>query len=175
MAMQFTAILPKPFFAPAFRIELEDSMERLAQGILLDFGRTVNTWNTKPEFDLDTNFNANFIEAHVYCDALKQGDRIRGTRRPNPAPPNLVYYFLNVGTDIRYAKMSLGFKAKTSVRFIGSTPGHGGVVKVDVRDPQPGIQARLWDEEIAKKYRRILPSQAEAALRRAARGSGHAF
>lgn len=175
MAMRFEAVLPGPFNPAAFVVEMEQTLERLATGILLDFERTTSTWSTQPAFEMEFASNPRYMEAHVFCDALRDGDRVKGTTGPQPAPVNLVYYFLNGGTAVRYAKMTLDFVPKSRVGIIGSFPGRGGVAKVDPRDPQPGIEARKWDEAIAKKYRLILPTQLGAALARGARGCGHAF
>ena len=175
MGITWQAILPGAFDASAFRFEMEDTLSRLGFGILLDFYKTVSTWDTQPVFESETNINDQLMEVHVYCDALRDGDRVRGARRPQPAPVNLVYYFLNEGTAVRYATMSPDFRPKSRVRTLGSFPGQGGIASVSVLKPRPGIVARKWDEEIKKKYDRFIHHQLRGALVRGVRRSGHAY
>jgi len=61
-----------------------------------------------------------------------------------------IFWYLNNGTDERYAVMSQDFEPKTHVRTIGSQIGRGGRVGF-VETPLPGIEAREWIDEIAKR------------------------
>lgn len=178
MPLRYEAIKPEPFNAAAYREEMVLTMSRLLGGILVDFGKTVETWIDQPSFEFDDmHVSDAFIEIHVFCDALRDGDRVRGDRSsgPQPAPINLVYYFLNEGTTVRYATMTPDFNPKSRVRWLGSGPGAGYLASVDVRRPRAGIAARHWDEEIKKKYDKIIVSQLASTLIRAGRATGHVF
>lgn len=175
MSLRYVAVHPGPFLSAAFKTEMELTMSRLMGGILVDFGKTVETWELAPSFEFEFNSNDQVIEAHVFCDALRDGDRIKGTGGFTHTPINLVYFFLNYGTRIRYATMSHDFSPKTSVRVLQSFPGSGGKAYVSIFLPRPGIKARHWDDEIKKKYEKIIESQLRSTLIRAVRNSGHAF
>lgn len=177
MSMRFEAIQPLAFNANAFRFEMQDTMERLMGGILHSFTETTRTWEDQPSFETQMHVSDDLMEVHVFCDALRDGDRIRGSKKtgPIPAPINLVYYFLNQGTDIRYATMEPDFIPKTRVRVINSFPGRGRVAGVSTMRPRPGIKGRFWDQEIKKRYDAIFPNQLRSALVRGVRNSGHAF
>lgn len=177
MPFAFQAVLPGKFKGDVFRKEMVETMESLSAGILLDFGKTVNTWANMPDFDIKFDVNDRFIEGHVFVDAQKQGDTAANPfgGKTLPAPPNLIYYFLNFGTAIRYATMTRDFTPKTSVRVIGSFPGSGGLSYVSIFKPRPGIMGRHWDEEIAKKYRRVITNVLRFALQRGVRASGHEY
>lgn len=182
MPLHFEGIKPEPFDASVFRQLMTEAMDGLLGNILEDFGKTVETWNTQPSFEFEFHSSDEFIEMHVFCDALRDGDRVKGAGAmgsllggPQPAPVNLVYYFLNHGTSVRYATMTPDFMAKTRVGWLGSTFGQGGLASVDIRRPRKGIKGRHWDEEIKKKYAKILPSRLASVLIRGSRASGHHF
>lgn len=177
MPMTFVAVQPAPFNAAVFRAEMVLTMSRLMGGMLVDFGKTYDNWQLPPSFEFEFKDEDNIIEAHVFCDALRDGDRVKGTSFAMPAPPNLVYYFLNEGTKIRYATMTRDplFNAKTRPSWLGSGPGEGGVAYVSKFVPRPGITARKWDVAVKEKYAKILESQLRSTLVRAVRASGHIF
>lgn len=81
--------------------------------------------------------------------------------------------FLDEGTAVRYAILSRDWKSKTTPGFIGSGPGRGRVVKIDVNHPQPGIEARGWSVKISKElrpeWRRVMQAALAAGARRAER------
>lgn len=183
MPLHFEVIRPEPFDPAPYREEMVLTMSRLMGGILVDFGKTVETWVDQPSFEFDDiKANDDLVEIHVFCDALRDGDRVKGAGSsssifggPQPAPINLVYFFLNGGTTVRYATMTPDFEPKSRVRWLGSGPGAGGLASVDIRRPRKGIVARKWDEEIQKKYAKIIRSQLASTLIRAGRATGHVF
>jgi hypothetical protein len=63
-----------------------------------------------------------------------------------------VFWWLNDGTQVRYATMTNPFEAKTKVGWLGSQVGVGGKLFVSKKHPRPGIEARKWDEALMEKY-----------------------
>lgn len=177
MSLRYVAVLPVPFNHAAFRAEMVLTMSRLMGGMLEDFGRTYHNWDQPPSFEFEFKNEDKLIEAHVFCDALRDGDRVKGTTSPNPAPPNLVYYMLNHGTVVRYATMTGDplFNAKTRPKWLGSGQGDGGMVYVSKFVPRPGITAREWDVAVKEKYEKIIVSQLRSSLIRGVAASGHAY
>lgn len=158
-----TAILPVRFDPDAFSREMIKEMEKLNKDIKKDFTLTVGTWDHKPRFTSRVNVSQGLIEGHT-----------RTARMHGGKPPELIYYFLNQGTKVRFAKLTEDFEPKSRVRVIGSFPGRGGLDSVD-HIGRPGIKARRWNEAIATKHKARLAFRLRVALRNGAKASGHAL
>lgn len=159
-----TAILPGKFDPDAFSREIIKEAEKLNGEIQKDFEKTVATWNHKPRFKATVSVQQDLIEGYV-----------RTVRIFGDKPPELIYYFINQGTKVRYAKMTRDFEPKTRVRVIDSFPGAGGLDSVDVRFPMPGIKGREFDVAIATKHKTRLSFRLEVAMARGAKASGHLY
>lgn len=157
------AVLPGPFDPDAFSREIIKEAERMNKRIKADFDKTVATWEHKPVFRMSVRVQQFEIIGEVH------------TAKIFGKSPELIYYFINQGTAVRYAKMTQDFEPKSRVRVIGSFPGAGGLDKVDVRFPMPGIKARRFNEEIANKHQVPLRLRMALAIRRGVQKSGHAF
>lgn len=157
------AILPGRFDPDAFSREILKEAERLNKRIRADFDKTVGTWDHKPKFRAVVKVQQDAIIGDVH------------TAKIFGKSPELIYYFINQGTKVRFAKMTSDFEPKSQVRVIGSFPGRGGLDKVDVRFPMPGIKARRFNEEIANKHQVPLRLRMALAIRRGVKKSGHAF
>ena len=158
-----SSILPRRFDPDAFSREMIKEMEKFNKDIKKDFEATVATWNHPARFTSRVNVSQGLIEGHT------RTARIHGVK-----PPELIYYFLNQGTRVRFAKMTPDFVPKTRVRVIGSFQGQGGLEEVD-HIGRPGIKARRWNEAIATKHKTRLGFRLRIALRNGARASGHAL
>lgn len=64
------------------------------------------------------------------------------------------WFWLSLGTKIRYAHMTSDFSPKTRIGFIGSVPGAG--VFSHLGRPLPGIKARNWDKIINEQAAKRL-------------------
>lgn len=121
-------------FTNAIRRGLQDVGNKIED----EYRKTVNTWVSKPEFVIRVNNTANGIGLFVGT-----GDDI--------------YRFLDDGTEIRWARMTEGFQAKTAIGVIGSSRGSGGVkfrgkssyMARGIIAPDNGINARNFTETIA--------------------------
>lgn len=159
-----TAVLPGRFDPDAFTREIIKEAERLNVEFKKDFDKTVDTWDHKPIFKSSVAVMKDFIVGHVRTAPIF-GDK----------PPELIYYFINQGTKVRYAKMTPDFEPKTRVRVLDSFPGAGGLDSVDVRFPMPGIQGRKFNEAIADKHRARQVFRLRVAIKKGAKASGHEF
>lgn len=74
------------------------------------------------------------------------------------------WLWLNFGTKVRYAVLSHDWSSKTTPGYVGSGPGTGRVVKIDVNNPQPGIEAREWSKTLAKWFAPIFKDVIQDAL-----------
>lgn len=159
--MTFEEIRPNP-------IDIDDMLETIRRGVQrqakfsnTQFGLTYKTWQHKPKFE--ECFDENNRE--MAGSALTSG---RGSKN-NPYP------FVTKGTSVRYATMSGNFQPKSQPRVIGSSRGRGKVLVVDKRRPRPGIKAREFEQEIAKREQPRFKDRMERALGNAADDSGHAI
>ncbi len=67
-----------------------------------------------------------------------------------------IFFYLNEGTDIRYATMVRGFERKTDPNSFKTYPGWGGVWFISTNRPRPGIEPRNWTRLLTQKYSRIF-------------------
>lgn len=158
-----TAIIPVRFDSDSFSREMIKQMEIINDGLEKDFKATVRTWENRVRFTRKVNVSQGLIEGHV------RTARIHGGK-----PPELIYYFVNNGTKVRYAKMTDDWQPKTRVGIIGSFTGRGGLDRID-RIGRPGVKARKFDVAIALKYKALLRIRLRIALRNGAIASGHAL
>lgn len=158
-----TAVLPVRFDPDAFSRAMIKEMEKLNRDIKKDFEATVRTWEGKPRFTSKVNVSEGLIEGHT-----------RTARMHGGKPPELIYYFINQGTKVRFAKMTEDWQPKTRVRVIGSFAGRGGLERVD-NIARPGVKARKFTEAIATKHRARVAFRLKVALRNGTKASGHAL
>lgn len=124
-----------------------------------EFGKTYSTFDHKPGFDKDVRE----IRGKIVGSTTTTGEG----SRDNPYP------FVTRGTRVRYATMTPDFTAKTKPRVIGSGQGSGGLAYVDKRRPRPGIKAREFEPEVAKKTEPKFKKNAQSAMKEVAKKSGH--
>ncbi|HUW94630.1 MAG TPA: hypothetical protein VMW58_02490 [Anaerolineae bacterium] len=162
MARDFVKIkplLPGAFRPDRFMEAFRKESRALADRTKREFQKTHRTWQEQnPTWRVEVRVD--FTEIRWQVDTS-----------------HLIYYFLNNGTDVRYAAMTPGFQPKTKVRYIGSFPGQGGFSYLRFNPPPgpAGIDGRFWDEEIAKKMKPIALERYGKAMKSGAKGSGHSY
>jgi hypothetical protein len=126
--------------------------------MLADCKATVATWNDKPNFLLDKKYRGGRISIEV--DTYSE-----------------IWWYLNRGTEYRWAVMSNPFWPKTRARSLDSVPGAGGAVlrgrqammAHGFKGPMPGIPGRKWDAELLVKhednFRRDVTAAIQAGIR----------
>lgn len=126
---------------------IRGALDEVAEDAKKDFEATVETWERQPEFEIT---GESIISREVFTQ-------------------DKIYFFINNGTSVRYATMTPDFQAKTTPRVIGSNRGSGGVHFINRNRPRPGIEARKFDEVIAKKWEKQFPLILQKAVTEATR------
>lgn len=135
----------------AIRVELLAAVRQLSEKLKIPFAKTVATWDgEKPEFIPD--YHVTQGEGVVLNMTLGGG---KGADK---------WGWLNFGTRVRYAILSSDWQSKTTPGFLGSGPGSGRVVKIDINNPQPGIEARDWSVIIMKDFKPVFSEAMHDAL-----------
>ena len=114
------------------------------------FQKTTKTWSRPPRFQKKRIFVFNGRGMRVFTTNKKM-------------------LWLNRGTKKRWAIMSPNFSPKTRVRVIGSRGGSGGVIargKRAMRTPRPGIKAREFDKEIARRRQPKFTRKINVAIKK---------
>lgn len=140
------------------RLELLNEMRKTGTAVRKDYQRTVRTWQgEKPEFAQAVSL----ANGGPTLLIVVQG---AGAKK---------WFWLDGGTKVRYATMSPDFKSKTVPRVLDSRAGKGRRLFVNKKRPRPGIEARMWTEMIAKKWRRPFKKRMEEAMVRGSKKTGH--
>jgi len=146
------AILPtKPLDVDGMRRALENALTMSAKAVQVDFGVTVQTWDHGVTFAIEQPAP---LARTVATDDSIYGMLNAGTKAHRILPRN--------GGTLRF---NSPFKAKTSPRSISSGPGARGSNEVWARGvDHPGTTAREWDQVIAEKWKKLLPTQLQRAI-----------
>ena len=134
--MRIIPILPsgKVFDTGKAQAAIDKGLDEAAKDLAKDFGKTVSTWNDKPNFVTDKKKDVRIVSAK-----------------------HKVYFFVSEGTRIRYATMTPNFKAKTAPGRFQASGGAGGVAYISKRRPRQGIKARKFDDQLVKRWHGKLP------------------
>lgn len=133
---------------PAFReARIRIMMKDILRGVFKDAHKsvmyTVSTWEQRPRFIMQER-RGQAVGARVGFEMLTDSD---------------VWFWLDRGTDVRYAKMSSNFIPKTRVGEFFSYRGRGQKTIVDSQDPQSGIAARGWSSVLEELYGKEIQRQ----------------
>ena len=151
--IKMKVIAPKEFNIRA--VDFEPAIEKTLDSAAKKFDKTINTWKHKPEFKTEIiSEGDNYISGMYYTESD-------------------IYKFVSRGTRVRYATLTPDFKPKTKVGVIGSGPGKGGVLYIDTTKPRPGIKAREFEEEVAKRQSGFFRKRVDEQTKRIAKKSRH--
>jgi hypothetical protein len=162
-AVLWKEIKPGRFNERAFVEEIGRRAELVADGMLLDFLLTVSQWEHEPKFDKEVSVGPNSVDILVGTD-------------------DQIYRYVSEGTKahpirVKNAKalhFQAGYNAKTMPGVISSKAGGAFGDDVFALEVQhPGTEARKFEETIAKKWRPRFQKEMQAAMKDAARASGH--
>lgn len=159
--MPFETIIPEPIDNKAMIARLVKLVKDETKLADRQFGLTYKTWENKPTFNQKVKESSKQIEGSTLTS--DEGSKT------NPYP------FVTKGTSVRYALMTADFSPKSTPRIIGSKTGSGGVVYVDKRRPRPGIKARGYEPEIAKREQPKFEKRGEQAMKQVGKISGHSI
>lgn len=153
-------IKPRPLDANALKAWAEEAANDYFNNVARPaFNLTVATWSdqSKPKFVITVK---------------REGGKVLGTLY---AEDDRIYRFVSEGTSVRYATMTPNFVPKTQPGRIAALRGQGGLAFVSTQRPNPGIEARKFDAEIAKQTKSLFMSAAQRAMTRAVERSGHRY
>lgn len=144
--------------APRFKVnrrEIEMALKAEGKEQVRLLETTTKTWKgAKPRFKSTVNFDP----AQAYVISAPSDPGSEGGKK---------WWWLELGTRVRYATMSRDFRAKTTRGELGSRAGKGHMVFVSRRHPRPGIKARNWRAAILKLRKRPFRDAMRAAFGRA--------
>lgn len=169
----FKAIKPAiPFKSSIFRDEIKAAAAKMEKEILKDFQKTTATWEHKGKFNAEVKAG---------------GDPSTGSGGGvgiDVTTKDKVYGYVDAGTKRhlikakRRGKRLLAFRTggrpKTKPRVIGSTQGRKGTKQAFAKVVHhPGTKAREFSKTIGKKWQLQFRKEMDAAIKRAAKRSGH--
>lgn len=157
---QFKTLTPKAFKPKEIRLALLEENDQAGEELVKLFERTVQTWEgDKPGFELQRKLTGDTVTLEVVLTgsdlAIKK------------------WIWLNRGTSVRYAILSSDWKSKTEPDNLDAGEGSGRVVKIDMDNPQPGIEARNWSKIIMRQFKPGYHRRMQRAMRRGAAKTGH--
>ena len=159
-----TAIVPKGKIVDdvALRREILRAIDSTTNDMLADFRATTRAWDKKPDFyQVEATVDGGVGQGAAGTDDVVYGYVARGTA---PHGEDAV-----TGNVMVFAE---GYTAKTSPGVIGAHAGgvsEGGDVFAKHVN-HPGIQARGFEDAIAKKRQRTLQNNVTAAILRVTGG-----
>jgi len=121
------------------------------EGLIMhnELTKLVSTWRHRPLFQYKTKMIGDEYSVTITVD-------------------DEIFYYLDQGTEIRYATMTNDFVAKTTPGSLRSGRGAGGLYKVDIEDPKPGITARNFLGTLREKREDKFNRNMERMFNRAA-------
>jgi len=162
-------IKPKRFNEAAFTQRITAGAQKAGKGIQADFAKTTEHWKHKVVFELVMVLPSPAVEVMVATDDEIYNWVVKGT------PAHEIWAGAYTGqSDKTMLFFSSQFVPKTQPGIIGSNPGFVG--ERDTFTPMvnhPGTEPRNFDKIIQKDWEPKFKRQMEAAMREAARASGH--
>lgn len=158
-------IAPKKLDVAGMVQALADAVIAMNQEVLADFEQTTATWEHPVRFTQNIEVGPNKIEATVTTE-------------------DQIYTWVDKGTEDHYVpkvpgpilRFQVGYKAKSMPNVIGSTAGGAfGNFAFSKGHWVKGIEPRNFDETIRKKWEPIFKQRMNAAMKVAAKASGHAI
>lgn len=157
---KFTTLTPKAFKPKEIRFALLEENEKAGEELVALFEKTVQTWEgERPGFELVRKLTGDTVSLEVVLTGSDMAIK--------------KWFWLNRGTRVRYAILSSDWQSKTTPGELDSGEGSGRVVRIDMNNPQPGIEARGWTKIIVAKFKGKYYARMQKAMRRGAAKSGH--
>lgn len=170
MAIVVKEIKPKKLNDAAMKKVLIAGMRDVSKDMEKEFKKTTRTWKHKVKFERLEEISPDLgkVEVAVLTDDEIYGYVDQGTEphiiAPKKAGGRLSFKWAGPGS----------YKAKTSPRVIGSTSGGASGNRVSLPYVfHPGTEAREFDVTIAEYMQPRFKRRMEAAMKEAARVSGH--
>lgn len=166
-------IKPSRFKAAEMQRVLRNAMRRDVKVLRKDFEATTKTWEHKPVFKEHTRLSQSETSPSISVDT----DDAIYTYVVKGTKAHMIWAGIYTGkSKKRVLAFPSKFRPKTKVRVIGSFQGsRGGPTLFRPYVNHPGTKAREFDVVIKAKREPWFKKQMEAAMRDAAKASGHAL
>lgn len=169
MPGQLKAILPPDFDAEAVKKTLRQEMEKFAPFLVKEFEKTTSYWKgEKPKF--------------TPVLKVKPGEIVLQIRLTGPKRGREKWIWLNYGTKPHKIRPRFAKRLRFQTGYqAGSKPGstfttrasRSGSWRSAGEVNHPGTEARKWVEVIVKDRQPLFERWMDAAMKHAARASGH--
>jgi hypothetical protein len=164
--VSFKALIPKKLATQGMIDPIRDACIKDAKAMAADLKKVTKTWEgDKPVIESE----AKLEPYNVFPKAFT----IVARPRPDGSKGYWKYVWLDLGTKVRYAVMGSPFVPKTRKGELNSWKGKGGMLFVSKKHPMPGIKARRFTLALRKKWEKPFKEHIQAALKKAAKASGH--
>lgn len=159
---KFQTLTPKAFKPKEIKLELLSENDDAGKDLVKLFERTVQTWEgERPGFEVQTHQTGDTVSLEVVLTGSDMAIK--------------KWFWLNYGTRVRYAILSRDWQSKTAPGDLDAGEGAGRVVKIDLNNPQPGIEARGWTKIITRQFKPAYYRRMQKAMQRgAAKAQGRA-
>ncbi len=175
IGIYFESIIAPPFNEGLLRLHMLNEGRKIMTAIKKDFGKTVETWNTKPKFESEIGFSKTQLKLHVFTEDENYARVSEGTKgKPR------------VARGIGPGMADAGAKALTIFPYIPKTTA--GTLKAKTGGAAEGpitfrryallagkIEPRKFDDLVAEIWEEKLPERLQQAFDAAADASGYAF
>lgn len=158
MSIHINPIIPRQlhgFDAKIANQAIETALDMAAEDIRVDFGVTTQTWNSRPDFEIERIPDGR----KIFTDNPVYGYVNDGV------PPHVI----TAKNSPKMVFFAEGFKPKTKpgkiASYKGKTASRNLVMPVKVN--HPGIQAREFSEVIKKKWMKEFPRLVARAIQAA--------
>ena len=168
MPIMVKVIKPQRLKVGAFRLEMLNAMRKAGKTIEKeDYGAIYRTWKHKPKMEVLISLTGPGPVLLIGTDDEIYRYLDKGTKGPYRIPKS-------GETLLRFKE---GYKAKTVPGVLQSRPGgpFGDAVFVKGHVMHPGIKARNFEKQIAKKRTKWFKRQMQDAMIKANKKAGHAI
>jgi hypothetical protein len=163
-------IKPQRLKPQEMRLAMLNAVTKAGRDIQKDFKKTTETWEHKVKFEILISMGEGKLTVFVGTDDKIYRWVDEGTKGPYPIWAG----FWTGKSDKKVLAFPSEFEPKTTPRVIDSGPGFsGGDMVLTPYVEHPGIEAREFDETMEKDWEAPFKRRMEAAMREAARKSGH--
>jgi len=126
--------------------ELRKAMKNVGKSIKSRLLTPTTTWSTRPLFII---YGPALIGSNLKCVVVTDDYR---------------YFFLDMGTKVRYATMTPDFYPKTRPNSFTAGAGRGGVAFINKKRARPGISSRNWTLLSSREYSPVLQNAVDKVI-----------
>ena len=175
IGIYFDPIIAPPFNDGVIRLYMLNEGRKIMTEMKKDFGKTVETWNTKPKFEHEIGFSKTQLKLRVFTEDENYARVSEGTKgKPRFARgvgPGMAGEGAKALTIFPYIP-------KTTAGTVDAKPGGAAEGPITFRRYAllaGKIEPRKFDDLISEIWEEKLPERLQQAFDAAADASGYAF